>query len=120
MTKWVADLWVSSLPKYKQGKKSLNKEGAFCCLGVLCDLAVGYNITAVHPGQPNGYGYGPSGTTSPRTNYLPEEVRVWAGMQTHDGRLDMGSSITTLVDMNDNGLPFDRIGRVIKENWEQL
>lgn len=33
--------WVEALRsgKYRQGKNYLNANGAFCCLGVLCDLS---------------------------------------------------------------------------------
>ena len=33
--------WVEALRsgKYKQGRNYLNSKGAFCCLGVLCDLS---------------------------------------------------------------------------------
>jgi len=38
----VKKLWIEALRsgKYEQGRGALNKDGKFCCLGVLCDLAV--------------------------------------------------------------------------------
>lgn len=38
----VKTLWLEALRsgRYEQGEKNLERDGKFCCLGVLCDLAV--------------------------------------------------------------------------------
>ncbi|MFO0203313.1 MAG: hypothetical protein ACK528_09315 [Alphaproteobacteria bacterium] len=40
MNEYVKNKWVKALRsgKYKQGRKNLNYNGAYCCLGVLCEV----------------------------------------------------------------------------------
>jgi hypothetical protein len=42
MNKEIADKWIEALRsgEYEQGIASLQSGGRFCCLGVLCDLAI--------------------------------------------------------------------------------
>lgn len=64
--------WVKALRsgKYKQGTGMLkvtrdNDEPLYCCLGVLCEVAVGEGIVKSYPGS-NGL--------------PPDAVEVWAGL----------------------------------------
>lgn len=38
----IKEMWIEALEsgEYKQGHGQLEKDGQFCCLGVLCDLAI--------------------------------------------------------------------------------
>jgi hypothetical protein len=68
--------WVAALRsgEYEQGKGKLNQGGAMCCLGVLCDL---------HARETGGaWEHVTSGIAyySGSPNYLPEQVREWAGL----------------------------------------
>lgn len=119
--------WIEALRsgKYKQGRSALRYPGPegdeFCCLGVLCELAVEDGITA--RGEDSGYaddmslfGYG---------NGLPSRaVQEWAGLD--DSSPDVivregdapriehqhGSDLAQLND--DEGLTFEQIANVIE------
>lgn len=100
-TKWVAALRSGD---YRQGRGTLRSSAdEYCCLGVLCDLAVKDGILdqpdrGPYRGSPWSYG-GNSG-------YPPVGVDYWVGA------LRMG----TLVDMNDTGVPFSEIADYIEAN----
>jgi len=129
MNKRIKELWIAALRSgsYKQGQKRLRwdeEDGpTFCCLGVLCEIAVdesicyrfedGYKVDAGEPGEHY--------TLS--TSYLPEAVQEWAGLDNSDPDLaldekysDGSSRLTTLASLNDGGRTFDEIADLIEEN----
>jgi hypothetical protein len=74
--------WTTALRsgEYKQGEGTLAHGGRYCCLGVLCELAVEAGVipkpTQVAPGTPYYYGVG----DEEKRGELPESVAVWAGL----------------------------------------
>src|SRR6202034_2277081 len=92
-TKEVRELWVKTLlsGEYKQGTDYLQKDGKFCCLGVLCEIAVKKGVIpepklrrAVGEGKGEDlaveslfYGYDDHDHQK-----LPEIVRDWVGLGT--------------------------------------
>ena len=70
--------WTAALRsgKYEQGTASLRSGNKFCCLGVLCDLAVKAGVLTGEPGEAGcaWYYHG-------AIDYLPEAVTEWAGLQ---------------------------------------
>jgi len=111
--------WVDRLRsgQVKQGRNSLRRgNGARCCLGVLCDIAVEDGVvewkyddedTAWEVGAGNNYAV------------LPEEVVEWAGMAS-DGCIAMPSGGASLVSLNDGGMSFAEIADRIEKDWELL
>lgn len=109
--KWVAALRSGD---YRQGTGQLaGREGdgvyAFCCLGVLCDIAgIGYTVhesTDVTLGVYRRYKFG--GQTDPAT--LPYAFREKVGIPANE--------VDELVAMNDDlGASFDEIANYIEEN----
>jgi hypothetical protein len=60
---------------YQQGHNALRLGEAFCCLGVLCDLAEQAGVTQAREDEAvGGYSYDGLG------DLLPESVREWAGL----------------------------------------
>jgi hypothetical protein len=84
----------------------------FCCLGVLCDLhakETGNHWVGVEDSNERKYFDEPG--------FLPQEVKNWAEMNSHDGSLGG----TTLAYLNDNsGFSFKSIADIIDKNWEDL
>lgn len=101
--KWVAELRSG---KYKQGTGYLRRNDEFCCLGVLCELAVADEVIApaVAPtvskdyyrylaplsntyidehgtAAPDGFGF--------MYANLPEAVRDWAGLDLRDQGIEL-------------------------------
>lgn len=127
----VKALWVTALRsgEYEQGKGLLHEESPgihrYCCLGVLCDLAVAEGKVTTAQGWLNydldgavrtvSYDYG-----SNRDNgVLPSEVMEWAGLNNSVGLLDEHIDYhQSLVSLNDAaGYTFNRIADVIEEQF---
>jgi hypothetical protein len=121
MKKWVKALRSG---EYPQGRgQLLDEKGGYCCLGVLCDLAMMEGVTDFTPkGIPNRNKYGGS------YEFLPTEVKKWAGMKTENGSLrnieietPWGYTVSSLTEFNDEmKYDFDKLADVIEENWRKL
>lgn len=94
-------LWVRALRsgKYDWGKKKLNpSEGKFCCLGILCEVAIKHGIIASY---------------EPKEKTPPKEVRDWVGLRTKDGLYGVWDSLTSEND-NTSRNPFKKIANLIE------
>lgn len=113
MNKEIAKKWVAALRsgEYKQGKGQLrDTENRFCCLGVLCNLhAQAHPRIAAKQRDKDAY------MTS--TGILPQEVMDWAGMSDPRGQLPNGNLLTEL---NDVGMRFKTIAKIIEQNVDAL
>lgn len=115
---WLDDLRSGD---FRQGKGTLHRvkrddEGKivheFCCLGVLCEQAVAAGVAdrVLEGDDDNGrYRYYAAGTHHLETgesNYLPEVVRTWAGIDTYSPRVvhpeDGTDRKIALADLNDS------------------
>lgn len=114
--KWVAALRSN---KYKQTTGILSDgEGSFCCLGVLCDIAVTEGIIAEGRTRFGDKVYYTDDTTE-SSAYLVPAVQEWAGI-TETGTIPYNSEkpvgYPTLADLNDRaGYSFEEIANVIEE-----
>lgn len=106
----VKELWMEALEsgKYEQGRHRLKTlVGSYCCLGVLCVLHS--QETNTPWGEKLGY--------LGEVTVLPSEVTKWAelpaifgaSVRTKDGGLK------GLTDLNDSGMPFKDIAKLIRE-----
>lgn len=119
MKKSIAKKWVKELRsgRYEQGTHRLvDNDDKFCCLGVLCNLAVDEGIGEWVRG---------SGGWLFKTEFdvdgilLPREVMEWAGMNSFAGMLN-NNTLDTLTDLNDFGKSFKQIANIIEKNVEKL
>lgn len=121
--KAVIKKWVTALRsgKYKQGRGTLAQQiGSnthYCCLGVLCDLAVKSKIITKHK-KKRFFVFGG------KTSTLPQTVSKWAGLQDNSGSYysnDATYSITSLIDLNDTDRwKFKKIADLIESNPDGL
>ncbi len=120
MKKSVAFKWIKALRSgdYEQTKHQLVKvyedgSEAFCCLGVLCNLATesGY-------GEWKGTVYIDEESNA-LSNMLPDGVMEWSGIRTAGGNLPgINGSLWALNDAGD--LTLSEIANVIEKNWKEL
>lgn len=114
MNKKIKAAWLKALRsgKYKQGREALNKNGEFCCLGILCEIAVKKKITKSFDNAINRIiSYGQQGNDS----YLPPSVVEWAGLEERDPWVKYGDRELTLSELNDElQLSFKQIANVIE------
>lgn len=102
--------WLEALESgnYKKGKSALRtKLDSYCCLGVLCQMAVEEGVTQLidRANEYDAYGYGPSEDLY-STAFLPQDVREWAGVE--------WSAETHLADVNDCTETFAEVIEIIK------
>ncbi len=110
----IAEQWSTALEsgEYEQGQGSLNRDGQYCCLGVLCELALkaGVDIEVSREGDLTVYD-GEDGA-------LPMSVMDWSGVSNSSGWFVDGEA--PLTTKNDSGISFLEIARTIRENKETL
>ena len=115
--------WVAALRsgEYEQGTGSLrNSCGKYCCLGVLCELAVKAGI--IPPPElildSGNYAYG----EEKNVGYLPFKVRAWAGLDSMNPAVCgpsgavYGDGRYGLAGHNDMGESFNQIADLIEQD----
>lgn len=108
----IKEQWTTALRsgKFEQGRGALNSGGKFCCLGVLCELAVAEGVVErVEFGE--SFRYGADNEAFSYT-YLPHEVVVWSGVE-YTGR--MKGCPDSLATINDRGASFEEIADTIEQ-----
>lgn len=113
--------WVKALRsgEYKQGKDVLRnpKDDTYCCLGVLCELAVADGVVtredkesfSVYAASDDDYSMA----------IPPEAVRIWAGMEYHNPRLGVdkdGDPVMASWQNDHMNADFNRIADLIEEH----
>lgn len=106
------ELWLAALRsgKYTQGTGSLLKDGKYCCLGVLCEVAIESGEEVKRDTCQVEECYCGSGAFDGYTSFHPVSVGEWADLHPND------SEANTLAGMNDGGKPFTEIADWIEEN----
>lgn len=142
----VIEQWVTALESgdYAQAKRTLNRvtphpteehadyaQTGFCCLGVLCDLAVKAGV--IEAPTVNRRGEAEYGGAEGGTAFLPPEVRDWAGLLGNNPEVnyerakywnfdvdesEVYTATGPLSDLNDEqGKAFPEIAQIIRENF---
>ncbi len=99
--------WLEALRsgEYKQTKERLaTEDGKFCCLGVLCELALAEGITSKGKDE-EGIFYDSSHKSMP-----PTAVLEWSNVSR-----DYGLTTYDIAELNDNGKTFSEIADIIEE-----
>jgi hypothetical protein len=120
MNQEVKARWVAALRsgEYKQTKEYLQSEDGFCCLGVLCEIAVQDGVvSAVDDTTPAVGGYKNVKRYGPEISFLPMAVQQWAELGSHAPRVNIRPGYNhSLVDLNDDlGWDFQQIANIIEE-----
>jgi hypothetical protein len=105
---------------YEQRREYLRQDSGFCCLGVACDLS---KLADWETSENGYYSY------QKEHGVMPEAVRKYYGFQTNAGsfnrdflsddlRAEIKAAISrvpdSLIDLNDAGLSFSVIAKVIR------
>ena len=124
MNSEVKEMWVKALRsgEHNQTKFGLRSKKGFCCLGVLCEIAVQHKI--IPPSQFTGNkkvtgSFIYDGSSA----YLPNKVILWAELTDSDPyiktKYPTNSSVNggyRLSYYNDDGVSFEKIADLIEEN----
>lgn len=118
MKERVKELWVAALRsgRFKQTKGRLKFNKEHCCLGVLCELAKEDGLGLEEQVLATSTIFGSGKDTE--IGYLPKMVMDWAWMKTNDG--SWLEDCRSLAELNDDGASFEKIAKVIEENWRDL
>lgn len=123
----VKELWVNALlsGEYVQATGKLHSiemgQTGFCCLGVLCDLAVQQRIIKPPKVSDTQYDTVMFYGHQEAHELLPYEVMEWAEIDSDNGTFeaiwaDMTcKTVASLVDLNDGGKTFIELAEYIKE-----
>jgi hypothetical protein len=142
----IAKRWADALEsgKYDQGRSCLERRSAqpsdddgFCCLGVLCALAVEDGVAerklvqgSIFFGSPAEHENRTYGTSFP-----PESVLEWAGLGNENPVFDVdipetceikdcgghSTSSAAAAELNDDkGFTFEQIAALIREQYDKL
>ena len=124
MNEVVKNKWVSALRsgEYAQTQSKLRDDRGFCCLGVLCDLAVKDGIIPQPTADPDGMGdyiYGQNETDFGSGLVLPEKVAEWANLPSENPWVDWYDEGVEkngpISNPNDEGVPFSKIADIIEK-----
>lgn len=102
--------------KYQQGTGRLVGEGKYCCLGVLCELAIEAGVPGLkyirHSSGVEGYTDDPaySDETSLCCSFPPNAVSEWSEMEKYHGE-------DILASKNDAGESFAEIARYLRDTY---
>lgn len=122
----IKDKWLKALRsgEYKQGRQNLHlvispENQQFCCLGVLCDLAVQEGVVDRWNYASEVMQYGERQGLSSHTT-LPRRVWEWAGLDTNSPVVllragNKRTSLATLNDQTNDQWDFNRIAQIIEE-----
>ncbi len=93
------ELWCTALEsgEYEQTSFTLKNGNAYCCLGVLCEVAKAEGVIQ---------------TYNPYEAILPVKVREWAGLATRSGSYIGDNNLTR--DNDSKGLTFPEIAAIIR------
>lgn len=109
MKETIKKKWLAKLrnKKTKQSKDRLkDKNGGFCCLGVLCDI---YSKDKKVSWTKNDWILGEWAS-------LPTAVVDWAGLPSNNPEVEMGDDFTDLATLNDSGnYTFEDIAEIIEK-----
>lgn len=113
--------WVAALRsgEYEQGRHRLHTKGqvkdTFCCLGVLCDLAVKAGLPVPVVQQEDSAEGAQVVAYDLCTEMPPSQVLRWA--EGDSTALSVGTDSATLANLNDTGSTFAEIAEIIEEKF---
>jgi hypothetical protein len=114
VNQYIKERWIEELRsgKYRQGNGLLNDgEGNYCCLGVLCELAVADGVIEEPTDLPHQRGLSYDGSNA----LTPQLVQEWAGLRFRTPVVRWGDEYDVAVTtLNDEGVTFAEIADVLE------
>jgi hypothetical protein len=117
-----AKAWIAALRsgKFRQATQHLGYRGAYCCLGVACELAAKAGVIPARVIENKVYAYG-TDEEGRETGTLPQSVQDWLGLNDASGSYqDKDGKNLDLTVLNDEGVKFKEIADVIESRPQGL
>lgn len=121
MNPYVKEKWTTALRsgKYAQSRGVLESSRGFCCLGVLCDIAVKEGVIERRVPNDNMIFFGTCEEFEDedmQAAYLPQSVADWAGLYSTKPAVRVYDSNKMLAHLNDGlCMPFSKIADLIED-----
>jgi hypothetical protein len=122
MNEDVKEKWIAALRsgEYPQTSGVLRDQTGYCCLGVLCEIAVKEGVaSAWEPSPDNAWSFAYGKQDERDKSFLPPSVQRWAGVDLPSPEVpvqifddEVGISLSAL---NDRGTSFEEIADLIEE-----
>lgn len=115
VNKKVIRKWLKALRsgEYKQGRHALNTNDQYCCLGVLCELAVKEKVVTKYKDE-----WTTHAVYDGEMYALPACVRDWAELDScNPCVIFKNRSEVSLAELNDQGRSFKQIARIIENKF---
>ena len=116
--------WIAKLEsgEYPQTKSVLADDSGYCCLGVLCEVAVEDGIVFKKEDPDRVWYTSKLDDSDTEGAVLPFAVRDWAGLPNINPEVphtdeDGDSIIESLAELNDRDMPFSQIANLIEQNF---
>lgn len=124
MNQEVKEKWLAALRSgdYVQGTGTMRRipddgPDRFCCLGVLCEVAITEGVAVRREQVVGRYAY------DGRVGFLPDSVRDWAGLDEDSVRIPsaavsdifpLSATDVNISGVNDRGVPFEDIANLLE------
>jgi hypothetical protein len=126
MNQSVKEQWIQALTsgEYQQTTNYLQREGKYCCLGVLCELYQKAHpdqtewCNALNPDDEMYFRVNTEDGPQRDTKMPPAVVCEWAGLDPSDNMFNNLVAVDTLAKRNDEGATFAEIAAYIQTNLE--
>ena len=114
MNERIKQKWIKRLrsDKYEQGEGKLKSNDKYCCLGVLCEIAVEEGIAEWREYNNKNYIISSIDTNISDTS-LTRQLRGWAGIEVDDGLMLIAHNDKTF-DL-EPGFSFNEIAQLIED-----
>jgi len=111
--------WLQALRsgEYEQTSGALEHGGKFCCLGVLCDLAVKAGVTERSQEADGPVVYGTADGEDTSAGILPDGVKEWSGLPQRNPIFIEDGNVESLAAKNDMGYSFAQIADLIEREF---
>jgi hypothetical protein len=122
MKKAVMRQWVTALRsgQFKQSAGWLESENGYCCLGVLCNLAIAQGVCDYEI-EYNKDHFKMISRFDGHSADLPLSVVYWAGVESPKGDFyDNSNKKESLSALNDSEVSFAYIADIIEQNYKLL
>jgi hypothetical protein len=112
----IAKQWTDALRsgEYKQGRSVLCRDGKYCCLGVLCEIAKANGLRLSRKIKNGTVRFGGDSIAPPL------HVQRWAGLKSRGGTYVHKGHRKHLADDNDGGKTFAEIADLITAHAAEL
>jgi hypothetical protein len=97
-----------------------NNRDAYCCLGILCEVAVEDGVIGRQVSDGGSIVYVDSSRDEHQTMVLPEAVATWAGLEDENPHVDVTDFVVTIDDEDRNSASLSELNDYAGKTFSQI